>query len=114
MSSINQSVEVERPRERQSERVAFSIQEFCWRNTISLPTYHKLKRAGLGPDEMRFGNVIRVTAEAELKWQRARTNPKGDEARATAAAAAATVARGRRAGKLAAQSERHVSKRKSA
>jgi hypothetical protein len=94
------------------ERVSFSIQDFCWRNDIGTGTYHKLKNAGLGPDEMRFGNVIRITAEAELKWQRARTYPKGDEAKAKARSEAVTVARGKNAGKLSAASPHHVSKRK--
>jgi hypothetical protein len=94
------------------ERVAFSIQEFCWRNDISPPTYHKLKNAGLGPDEMRFGNVIRITTKAESKWQRARTYPKGDEAKAKARSEAVTVARGKNAGKLSAASPRHFSKQR--
>ena len=113
MSSVDQSVaEVERAVARQPERVAFPIGEFCWRNAIGLGTYHKMKRLGLGPDEMRVNNVVRITAESEKKWQRARTYPKGDEAKAKTAAEAKAKARGRNAGKLAAQSPRHVSKRK--
>jgi hypothetical protein len=102
--------EVERAPARQPDRVAFSIGEFCARNGIGSGTYHKLKRLGLGPDEMRFGNVVRITAEAELKWQRARTYPKGDEAKAKARSEAVTAARGRKAGKLSAASPRHWSK----
>ena len=103
---------VEKPVVRALERTAFSIAEFCFRHSISLATFHKQKRAGLGPAEMRVGNVVRITLEEELKWQRALTHPKGDEAKAKARAEAAAVARGRNAGKLAAQSPRHVSKRK--
>lgn len=102
--------EIEHAPARRLERVAFSIQEFCWRNDISPPTYHKLKNAGLGPDEMRIGNVIRITTEAELKWQRARTYPTGQEAEAKARSKAMTVARGKKAGKLSAKSPRHISK----
>ena len=112
MPSTQAIAEVERASARQPERVAFSIGEFCVRNDIGTGTYHKLKRLGLAPDEMRFGNVIRITAEAELKWQRARTNPKGEEAKAKAHSEAVTAARGRKAGKLSAASPRHVSKRK--
>ena len=82
------------------------------RNDIGPGTYHKLKRLGLAPDEMRFGNVVRITAEAELKWQRARTYPQGEEAKAKARSEAVTVARGRKAGNFSAASPRHVSKRK--
>jgi hypothetical protein len=91
-------------------RQAFTIAEFCVRNCISPPTYHKLKNAGLGPDEMRIGNLIRITLEAELAWQRARTNPQGAELKARERAEAVAVARGRNAGRLAAASSKHVSK----
>jgi hypothetical protein len=92
------------------ERVAFPISEFCVRNSIGPGTYHKMKRAGLGPKEMRFGNVIRISLEAEQQWQRDRANPKGDEAKTKARAEAVTLARGKNAGKLSAQSPVHVSK----
>ena len=97
--------------ETNTERVAFSIQEFCFRNAISPSTYFKLKRAGLGPNEMRVGNLVRITFEAELEWQRARTHPIGGEAEENVRAAAAAVARSQKAGALAARSPRHVSKR---
>ena len=84
--------------ETNTERVAFSIQEFCFRNAISPSTYFKLKRAGLGPNEMRVGNLVRITFEAELEWQRARTHPIGVEAEENLRAAAAAVARGQKAG----------------
>ena len=45
------------------ERTAFTIPEFCFRNSISRPTYHRLRSEGRGPVEMRVGlNLIRVTA----------------------------------------------------
>lgn len=109
MSSIEQTAAQGAPA-RERERVAFAIAEFCVRNGIGTGTYHKLKRLGLGPDEMRFGNVIRITVEAERKWQRARTNPKGEEAEARDRSEAQTKARGLKAGKLSAASERHISK----
>jgi len=96
-----------------TERSAFSIAEFCFRNSISPSTYHKLKRAGLGPDEMRAGNVVRITLESELEWQRARTHPRGAEAEDLARSAAAAIVRGRLAGAAAARSPRHISKQKS-
>ena len=53
------------------ERVAWTIPEFCFRNNISQPKYTKLRAEGRGPQEMRLGlNLIRITAEAELEWQR--------------------------------------------
>ena len=90
------------------ERVSFSIADFCYRNDISLSTYHKLKHSGFGPREMRLGTVIRITLDAERKWQEARSNPRGAEAEAKAAAQEIASARGRKAGQLAVQSPRHV------
>ena len=65
MTATHATTEIERASARQPERVAFSIGEFCVRNDIGTGTYHKMKRLGLGPDEMRVGNLIRVTREAE-------------------------------------------------
>jgi hypothetical protein len=90
------------------ERVSFSIADFCYRNDISLSTYHKMKRLNLGPREMRLNTVVRITLDSERKWQEARSNPRGAEAEAKAAAQEIASARGRRAGQLAVQSPRHV------
>ena len=61
------------------ERAAYTIPEFCFRNTISRPTYHRLRAEGRGPVEMRIGlNVIRITAEAERDWQRRMQEPRAD------------------------------------
>lgn len=102
--------EIERPPAREVERVAFSISEFCIRNGFGTGTYHKLKRLGLGPAELRVGNIVRITLAAEQKWQRARTNPTGDELKARERAEAVAVARGKNAGRLAAASDKHISK----
>jgi len=96
---------------RQVERVAYSIPEFCVRNNISPAKYHALKRMGRGPEEMRDGLWVRVTQEAELAWQRAMTNPTDPKQIASRdASEAITKARGKIAGKFAAQSPKHVSK----
>jgi hypothetical protein len=91
----------------QLERVAFKIDEFCVRNNISRSLLDKLERAGLGPAVMVLGAARRITREAELEWQRARSS--GDAA-LKAAAHEAMVERARHAGRLGVQSERHVSK----
>jgi hypothetical protein len=87
------------------ERVAFSIPEFCFRNHISRPTYHRLRAQGRGPVEMRLGlNAIRITAEAEREWQRRMQEPQRDfETRAAARAV--------KAGDAAVKSNAHISKR---
>ena len=62
-----------------TERLAFTIPEFCLRNGISRPTYRRLRSEGRGPAEMRIGlNAIRITAEAEHDWQRLMQEPRED------------------------------------
>jgi predicted DNA-binding transcriptional regulator AlpA len=59
------------------ERAAYSIPEFCFRNNISRPTYHRLRAEGRAPKEMRLGlNNIRITAAAERDWQQSMQEPR--------------------------------------
>ena len=90
------------------ERQAFSILEFCKRWDVSLSHYHKLKRLGRGPREIHLGNVIRITREAELEFQRDREYAK-DAERAGQAQRRKMI--GRHAAKAAVASLLHVSKR---
>jgi hypothetical protein len=92
----------------QLERVAFSRAEFCVRNNISLSLYNRLKQQGLAPEEMQLNTSIRISREAELEWQRARSS--GDAA-IKAAAREQMTARARNAGRLSVESPLHVSKR---
>jgi hypothetical protein len=88
------------------ERAAYTIPEFCFRNNISRPTYHRLRAEGRGPVEMRIGlNTIRITADAERDWQRQMQQPQRDvETRA--------VERAVKAGGAAVKSSKHVSNRR--
>ena len=90
------------------ERAAYSVQEFCLRNHISRPTYHRLRAEGRGPVEMRIGlNIIRITADAERDWQHRMQEPDQDfEARA--------VERAVKAGAAGVKSSKHVSNRRRA
>jgi hypothetical protein len=87
------------------ERAAYSVHEFCLRNNISRPTYHRLRAEGRGPKEMRLGlNIIRITAAAERDWQCRMQEPRNDlEIKATARAV--------KAGDAAVKSSKHISKR---
>ena len=95
------------PSEKQgaAEQLAYSIPQFCVRNHISRPTYHRLRTEGRAPKEMRIGiNLIRITAEAERNWQHLMQESAQDfEIQATERAV--------KAGAAAAQSPTHVSKR---
>jgi hypothetical protein len=88
-----------------------SIATFCARNGIGLTLYHRLKNEGRGPREMRLGRTIRITLEAERDWQREREWPSDAEARLIAREHKARVGLSRRAGKIAAASPKHISRR---
>jgi hypothetical protein len=90
------------------ERQAFSILEFCKRWDVSPSHDHKLKRLGRGPRETHLGNVIRITREAELEFQRDRECPKDAE---SARQAQRRKIIGRHAAKADVASQLHVSKR---
>ena len=89
-----------------------SIATFCARNGIGLTLYHKLKQQGRGPREMRLGRTIRITLDAERDWQREREFPSDAEARLIAREQKARVGLARRAGKIAAASPKHISRRR--
>jgi hypothetical protein len=88
------------------ERVAYTVPEFCFRNNISRPTYHRLRAEGRGPVEMRLGlNAIRISAEAERDWQQQMQKPRPDlEIR--------TAERAVKAGDAAVKSAKHISKKR--
>lgn len=89
----------------------FSIPQWCRHRNISLPTYYKLKEQGLGPAEMRFLTLVRITAEADAAWEKARQSPNATEANAVAKTAQAMRKRAKRAAEHAIESEKHVSRR---
>ena len=88
---------------------ALTIEEFCHVEHISKGTYYKLKRKGLGPEETCILNLIRISPEARADW-----HAKLAERRQSAAAALESERKRvqtAQAGKLAAASPLHVSKR---
>ncbi len=50
---------------------ALTISDFCKSERISLSTYHKLKKLGFGPDEIRIPGLsyIRISPEAYSRWR---------------------------------------------
>ena len=55
-----------------SERDAFSILEFCYRQGFSRAHYYNLKAAGKGPCEMDVLGRKLISKRAEADWQRER------------------------------------------
>jgi hypothetical protein len=96
----------------ESER-SLTIKEFCTRHHISRGKYFGLRKAGLGPVEMRLGpSTVRITREAELNWQHARENPAGAELAEIEQGKAVLTARGSAAGTVAAKSPKHISRKR--
>jgi hypothetical protein len=92
------------------ERVAFTISEFCERNGFSKPFYFKMRSKGLAPDELRYGGIVRITAESELAWQRARTNRTGAEAEKASRDSEARRQRAKNAASSAIASPTHIAR----
>jgi len=51
---------------------AYSISEFCQAHGISLSSYFKMQREGIGPKEMRVLGRKMISLEAAAAWRRAR------------------------------------------
>jgi hypothetical protein len=88
------------------QKAAWTVPEFCFRNSISRSGYQRLRAEGRGPAEMRLGlNLIRISAQAERDWQRQMQEPQPDlEGRA--------MERAMKAGDAAVRSSKHISKRR--
>jgi predicted DNA-binding transcriptional regulator AlpA len=56
------------------EKVAFSIDEFCARNSISRRTFYNLLEEGIGPRVIQLRGRRLISAEAEADWHREREN----------------------------------------
>jgi hypothetical protein len=52
-----------------SRQPSFTIAEWCADKRISRSSYYNLKRAGLGPAELRVGVKIIITPEADAAWR---------------------------------------------
>lgn len=56
------------------EADAYSIDEFCARNSISRQLFYKLKPQGLMPKTFKLGARVLISREAAAAWRRAREN----------------------------------------
>lgn len=59
---------------------AFTINEFCLAHRISRATYYNIKKAGLGPKEMRLIGCVLISREAAEEWRRQREDAPRPEA----------------------------------
>jgi hypothetical protein len=51
---------------------AYSIETFCWRHSISVPQYYKMRKLGLTPVEFRVGTRVLISKESAAAWRRER------------------------------------------
>ncbi len=86
--------------------------EFCKLENFSLSTYHKIQNLGCGPDEVRIPGLalVRITAEARRKWHEKMEKLTKADAANIEAQRRSTLAS--MAGRAAAASPLHYSKRK--
>jgi hypothetical protein len=49
-----------------------AINEWCEDHRISRSMFYKLKKQGLAPDLMKLGKAVRITDDADARWQAAR------------------------------------------
>ena len=54
------------------ELKAYSIQQFCALHGISIDTYFRMQRQGLGPATMKVLNRTLISVESAAAWRRAR------------------------------------------
>jgi predicted DNA-binding transcriptional regulator AlpA len=95
-----------------TERVAFTVAEFCDRNGISLALFWKLRDSGRAPKLMYLGRAIRISHSAEAEWQAARENPSTKEANLIARQRRHRSKQAKQAGAKAAASPRHISNKR--
>jgi hypothetical protein len=91
---------------------SYNVKEFCASEGISVPHYGKLRAAGLGPKEMRFGNKVTISHQERLAWQQRRVNPDDAAALAIQENKDQMSARGRKAAAVSVTSEKHISARR--
>jgi hypothetical protein len=97
------------PAWRADDEPSKSIAEFCLRENMSKATFHLLARKGLGPKTIREGAFVRVVESHKswrdrMLWHSQQADAQREQQRRREQAVAA--------GKLAARSPLHVSKRR--
>jgi hypothetical protein len=53
-------------------RKAASIEEFCEAHDLSRASFYNMRKAGIGPREMRVGARVLISDEAAADWRRER------------------------------------------
>lgn len=64
------------PKTPNDQRDAWSIDEFCTRNSISRSTYYNIRKLGQGPRETRVMSRVLITRENAAAWRRKQEKKK--------------------------------------
>jgi hypothetical protein len=89
-----------------------TIDEFCVDKNISRPSYFKIRRLGLGPEELRIPgtSIVRITRRAAEEWEERMARLSLEDAAKHERQRRKEHAR--RAGQAAAKSPAHVANRR--
>jgi hypothetical protein len=93
-----------------AEQQAYTVQEWCQAQRISLSKWADLRKKNQTPRTMQVGREVRISVEASREWVAAQEAEAASERVMLERKRRAVLAS--RAGKIAAQSELHVSKQK--
>jgi hypothetical protein len=93
----------------ESER-SLTIPAFCYAEGISEPTYYEMRKKKMGPEELRYLTVVRVTPKARAEWHERMKEAKFQKAAKIEQERRTAIAR--RGAQASLASEHHVSKRK--
>jgi predicted DNA-binding transcriptional regulator AlpA len=74
------------------DKDAFSIPEFCHRNSMSRGTFYNLDKIGKAPRTMRFGQKVLISKEAAADWRREREAESANKKVSDAASSEAVAA----------------------
>jgi hypothetical protein len=94
-----------------TEESSYTIAGFCKIERISEPTYYALRKAGLGPREMRnpIANTVRISPEARREWHKMLENPPAELAKIIKRKVEQLQAKAQMGAQAAIKSGKHVS-----
>jgi hypothetical protein len=61
-----------------TSRGSFSIDEWCERHHVCRATFYNMQKRGEGPDILRIGRSVRISADADARWVAQREGVAGN------------------------------------
>jgi len=91
--------------------VSYTVNGFCALHRISRWKFFQMRAEGIGPRELAVGRTIRISAQANIDWVKAREGPSGTAARLLERERKARAKAASKAGKVAGKSPKHHCRR---